>query len=130
MIIWSNEILEALKYADPKEKVCAKIGDDFYPIFGIEDSQSVGWWEIRFNPDIGLPRSANVEELLRELPEDFMVMLQERGHLGKSYPITNIFPSFRGGTYYWILKCDNTDLEYWEELEKWKIEEDKKLINT
>jgi len=51
-----------------------------------------------------------------------MVMLQERTHIGKSYPITKVVRQY----YFdlWMLECDYPTLEYWEELEKWKIKQD------
>jgi hypothetical protein len=55
-----------------------------------------------------------------------MVMLQERTLAGKSYPIIKIVQHYLD---LWLLKCDDPTLEYWEELEKWKIEQDKKLVN-
>ena len=129
MIIYSDEILELLKDADSKDKIVVYLGypiNRYFPITGAEDSQSAGWWEIRFDPDERIYNTITVETLLDNLPEGFMVMLQEKVHIGKSYPITRAFRSRDG----WTICCDDSDLEYWDELEKWKIEEDKKLKET
>jgi hypothetical protein len=126
MIIWSDEVLEILKEANPKNKIVAYLGypiNCHFPIIGAEDSQSVGWWEIRFDPDEKIYNTITVETLLANLPEGFMVMLQEKVHIGTSYPIARAFRSRDS----WTICCDDSDLEYWDELEKWKIEEDKKL---
>lgn len=126
MIIYSDEILEILKEANPKDKIDVYLVypiNSYFPITGAEDSQSAGWWEIRFNPDERLYNTLTVETLLANLPEGFMVMLQERCHSGKSYPITRVFKSLSS----WVIDCNDSDLEYWDELEKWKIEEDKKI---
>lgn len=116
MIIWSDEILEKLKGENPKKKVLVKIGNQIYPIIGLEDSQSIGWWEIRFG-DPDEIETIDIEYLLHELPPGFMVMLQERVHLGNSYPINQILQTLNGE---WILKCNDPESEYWEELRKWK----------
>jgi len=44
MIIWSDEVLKGLENADNSTKVIVKIGNEFYPIIGSEDSQNIGWW--------------------------------------------------------------------------------------
>ena len=128
MIIWSDEILELLKDANPKDKIVVYLGypiNCYFPITDAEDSQSIGWWEIRFNPDERIYNTITVKTLLANLPKGEMVMLQERCHSGKSYPITRALRSRDS----WTICCDDSDLEYWDELEKWKIEEDKKLVN-
>ena len=118
-VIWSDEILEFLKDADPKDKIVVYLGypiNCYFPITGAEDSQSAGWWEIRFG-DSGEIETINLDYFLHELPEGFMVMIQEKCHFGKSYPIDQILKSDNGD---WILKCNNQASEYWEELRKWK----------
>ena len=114
MIIWSDEILEALE--GEKKNVWVEIGNQTYPIIGIEDSQSVGWWEIRFGKD--RRDTVSVDLLLSNLPRGVMVMLQEGTY---SYPVNQVSKSLNGE---WFLRCDDPNSEYWEELEKWKIEED------
>ena len=128
MIIWSDDVLKRLEGADNSAKVIVNIGNKFYPIIGLEDSQNIGWWEIRFDPDLEIERSIDVEYLRSNLPKGEMVMLQERTHAGKSYPIIKVVRQY----YFdlWMLECDDPTLEYWEELEKWKIEEDKKLSES
>jgi hypothetical protein len=116
MIIWSDDILRKLEKAYNCAKVIVKIGNELYPIIGLEDSQSIGWWEIRFDPDLETARSIDVEYLRSNLPKGEMVMLQERTHLGKSYPIIKVVQNYLD---LWILECDDPTLEYWEELEKW-----------
>ena len=120
MIIWSNDVLKRLESADNSAKVIVKIGNEFYPIIGSEDSQSIGWWEIRFDPYLEIECSIDVGYLRSNLPKGEMVMLQERTHAGKSYPIKVVQQYFD----LWLLGCDDPTLEYWEELEKWKIEQD------
>ena len=115
MIIWSDEILEALK---GEKKVWVEIGNRTYPIIGIEDSQSVGWWEIRFGKD--WRDTISVDLLLSNLPRGVMVMLQEGTH---SYPINQVSQSLNGE---WFLRCNNPESEYWEELKKWKDEDTQK----
>lgn len=122
MIIWSDDVLRRLERADNSAKVIVKIGNEIYPITGLEDSQSIGWWETRFDPDLETVRSINVEYLRSNLPKSEMVMLQERTHAGKSYPIIKV--SHQHYLDIWTLECDDPTLEYWEELEKWKIKQD------
>lgn len=117
MIIWTDEILEKLKGENPKKKIWAEIGNKCCPIIGLEDSQSVGWWEIRFG-DIG-EETIDLNFLLANLPKGEMVMLQEKVHVGKSYPINQVLQSLNGE---WFIRCTNPDSEYWEELEKFKAE--------
>ena len=114
MIIWSDKILEDLEGESEKKKVWVEIGNQTYPIIGIENSQSVGWWEIRFGKD--WRDTISVDLLLSNLPRGVMVMLQEGTHSGKSYPINQVSQSLNGE---WFLRCDNPESEYWEELEKW-----------
>lgn len=124
LVIWSDEILKELREGEDLP-VFIKIGVDVFPVSGVEDSQSIGWYEIRYNPsELGLISHVTSKYLLTYLPKGEMVMIQEGGHLGKSYPINSVFQIFDGRI---ILKCDDPDSEYWAELEKWKIEEDKKL---
>jgi hypothetical protein len=128
-VIWSEEILELLKDSNPKDKIVVYLGypiNCYFPITGAEDSQSIGWWEIRFDPNERIYNTITVETLLANLPKGFMVMLQERCHSGKSYPITRAFKSRDG----YIIACDDSDLEYWDELEKWKIEQDENRIKS
>ena len=122
MIIWSNDVLKRLESADNSAQVIVKIGNEFYPIIGLEDSQNIGWWEIRFDPDLETTPFIDVEYLRSNLPKGKMVMLQERTLAGKSYPITEVAQHYYLGL--WLLRCDDPTLEYWEELEKWKIEQD------
>ena len=118
MIIWSDDVLKKLERADNSAKVIVNIGNEFYPITGLEDSQSIGWWEIRFNPDLETVRSIDVEYLRSNLPKGEMVMLQERTHHGKSYHIIRVVQHYLD---LWMLECDDPTLEYWEELEKWSL---------
>jgi len=120
MIIWSDDILRKLESEENSAKVIVKIGNEFYPITGLEDSQNIGWWEIRFDPDLEIECSIDVEYLRSNLPKGEMVMLQERTSAGKSYPIKVIQHYFD----LWMLECDDPTLEYWEELEKWSDEQD------
>lgn len=121
MIIWSDDVLRRLESANNSDKVIVKIGNEFYPIIGLEDSQSAGWWEIRFDPDLEIECYIDVEYLRSNLPKGEMVMLQERTHAGKSYPIIEVAQHYLN---LWILECDDPTLEYWEELEKWQIKQD------
>lgn len=121
MIICSDDVLRRLERADNSAKVIVKIGNEYYPITGSEDSQSIGWWEIRFDPDLEIECSIDVEYLRFNLPKGEMVMLQERTHAGKSYPIIKVVQHYLD---LWMLECDDPTLEYWEELEKWKIKQD------
>ena len=113
MIIWSDDVLRRLESANNSAKVIVTIGNEFYPITGLEDSQNIGWWEIRFDPDLETIRSINVEYLRSNLPKGEMVMLQERTHTGKSYPIIKVVQHCLD---LWLLKCDDPTLEYWEEI--------------
>ena len=116
LVIWSDEILKEV--GDKEEWVFIKVGNYSLPIIGIEDSQNVGWYEIRFSFDpYYLHPTLTTSYLKANLPKGVMVMLQEGGHAGKSYPINKVYTSSFDG--YLILKCDNPDSEYWEELEKW-----------
>lgn len=55
-------------------------------------------------------------------------MLQELGHTGKSYPINSIFVTLEGKV---VLKCEDPESEYWEELEKWsKLNLQSKIISN
>ena len=121
MIIWSDEILE--KIGDERDCYAfIKIGEECFPILGIEDSQNIGWYEIRYSSNsLGLISTITSGYLLNNLPKGQMVMIQEGGHFGKSYPINSVFKTFGGRI---ILKCENPDSEYWDELEKWKIRQD------
>jgi hypothetical protein len=118
LVIWSDEILKVLKEDNPKKKIWAEIGNQTYPIIGLEDSQSVGWWEIRFG-NIG-EDTIDLDFLLSNLPKGEMVMLQEKVHVGKSYPINQVLQSLNGE---WFIRCTNPDSEYWEELKKFKAEQ-------
>ena len=122
MIIWSDEILKEIEKLGRSVPVFAKIGLSIFRIIGIEDSVSIGWYEIRIGLDYEdiLPTIAS-SYLMTHLPKGEMVMLQEGGHLGKSYPINSILTADGKKM---ILKCENPDSEYWDELEKWKIRED------
>ena len=121
LVIWSDEILKKVEELSRGEEkpIFVKIGEDYRRIAGIEDSQNIGWYEIRF--DNSNVNTITTTYLKSSLPKDEMVMLQEGGHLGKSYPINSIYMTYDREI---ILKCDDPDSEYWEELEKWKIEQD------
>ena len=129
LVIWSDEILKEIEKLGKPVPVFAKIGLSIFRITGIEDSVSIGWYEIRIGLDYEdilptLPSSY----FMANLPKGEMVMLQEGGHLGKSYPINSIYLTTDGENM--ILKCENPDSEYWEELEKWKIEQDENRIKS
>ena len=126
LVIWSDEILKEVEELGKDVPVFAKIGLDIFRIAGIEESTSIGWYEIRFDNEYALPTITSFY-LMVNLPKGEMVMLQEGGHIGKSYPINSVYQTLDGENI--ILKCEDSDSEYWEELEMWKIEEDKKLIN-
>ena len=126
MIIWSDDVLRRLESADNSAKVIVNIGNKFYPIIGLEDSQNIGWWEIRFDPNLETIRSIDIEYFRSNLPKGEMVMLQEGTHAGKSYPIIKVIQHYLD---LWVLECDDPDSEYWAELEKWKIEQDNIKIN-
>lgn len=117
MIIWSDEILKELEGLGKDVPVFAKIGLSVFRIIGIEDSVSIGWYEIRIGLDYEdiLPTLTS-SYFMANLPKGEMIMLQEGGHLGKSYPINSIYQTAEEKI---ILKCENPDSEYWEELEKW-----------
>ena len=121
MIIWSDEILKEIEKLGRSVPVFAKIGLSIFRIIGIEDSVSIGWYEIRIGLDYEdiLPTIAS-SYLMTHLPKGEMVMLQERTHTGKSYPIKVVQQCLD----LWLLECDDSTLEYWEELEKWKTEQD------
>ena len=124
MVIWSDEILKWADGLEGEKPVLAEIGLTNLKISGIEDSQSIGWYEIRF--DYTKLTTINVDYLKANLPKGQMVMLQEETHTGNSYPINSVFLDVNGNL---ILKCDDPESEYWEELEKWKIREDNIKIN-
>ena len=113
MVIWSDEILKWVDGLEGEKLVFARIGLINLRISGIEDSQNIGWYELRFDYT-DLP-TINVDYLKANLPKDQMVMLQEETHTGNSYPINSVF--LDGDKI--ILKCDNPESEYWDELEKW-----------
>ena len=119
LVIWSDEILKWVDGLEGEKPVFARIGLINLRISGIEDSQSIGWYEIRFDYT-DLP-TINVDYLRANLPKGQMVMLQEETHTGNSYPINSVFLIVNGSL---ILKCEDPESEYWEELEKWKIEQD------
>lgn len=115
MIIWSDEILDLVESSLIADRVVINIGTTEYLITGIEDSQNIGWYEIRFST--GYQYSTITTQYLKDnLPRGEMVMLQEEGHTGKSYPINSVFVTLEGKL---VLKCENPYSEYWEELEKW-----------
>jgi hypothetical protein len=74
--------------------------------------------EIRFG-DVG-EETIDLDFLLANLPKGEMVMLQEKVHVGKSYPINQVLQSLNGE---WFIRCTNQDSEYWAELEKFKAEQ-------
>ena len=121
LVIWSDEILKKVEELSGGEEkpIFVKIGEDYQRIAGIEDSQNIGWYEIRF--DNSHVNTITTTYLKSSLPKNEMVMLQEGGHLGKSYPINSIYMTYNREI---ILECKNPDSEYWDELEKWKIEQD------
>lgn len=114
MVIWSDEILKWADGLEGEKPVFVRIGLSNLRISGIEDSQSIGWYEIRFDYT-DLP-TINVDYLKANLPKGQMVMLQEETHAGNSYPINSVFLAVKEIL---ILKCEDPDSEYWEELEKW-----------
>lgn len=123
LVIWSDEILKEVERlssrGEGEEKpIFVKIGENYRRIARIENSQNIGWYEIKF--DNSNANTITTTYLKSSLPKNEMVMLQEGGHLGKSYPINSIYMTFNREI---ILKCENPDSEYWEELEKWKIEQ-------
>ena len=121
LVIWSDEILKEVERLSrgEEEPIFVKIGENYRRIARIEDSQNIGWYEIRF--DNSIANTTTTTYLKSSLPKNEMVILQEGGHLGKSYPINSIYITYNREI---ILKCENPDSEYWEELEKWKIEQD------
>ena len=116
MIIWSDEILDLVESSLIADRVVINIGTTEYLITGIEDSQSIGWYEIRFSTDYQYS-TITTQYLKDNLPRGVMVMLQNGGHIGKSYPINSIFVTLEGKA---VLKCDDPESEYWAELERWK----------
>ena len=123
MIIWTDEIIDRLKDAKPNERILVYLGYpcNFYaPILNIVESSNIGWREIQFKtiPNLELYHTIRVDTLISYLPKGELVMLQMGESLGKSYPITRIFHSRN----HWVIACDDSDLEYWDELGKWKIE--------
>lgn len=122
LVIWSDEILKWVDRLEGEKPVFARIGLANLRISGIEDSQSIGWYEIRFDYEDTL-QTITADYLKANLPNGQMVMLQERCHAGKSYPINSVFLAVNGDL---ILKCNDPNSEYWDELEKWKIREDEK----
>lgn len=116
MIIWSDEILKEVEELGKDVPVFAKIGLGIFRIAGIEDSTSIGWYEIRIDNEYVLPTITS-SYLMVNLPKGEMVMIQEGGHIGKSYPINSVYQTLDGEKIF--LKCEDPDSEYWEELEKW-----------
>jgi hypothetical protein len=123
MIIWSDEILDLVESSLIADRVVINIGTTEYLITGIENSQNIGWYEIRFSTDYDYHSTITTQYLKDNLPREEMVMLQEEG---KSYPINSIFVTLEGKV---VLKCEDPKSEYWEELERWKIEQDNIKIN-
>ena len=121
-VIWSDEILDLVESSLIADRVVINIGTIEYLITGIEDSQNIGWYEIRFSTDYQYS-TITTQYLKDNLPRGEMVMLQEEEHLGKSYPINSVFVTLEGKV---VLKCEDPESEYWAELEKWKIREDEK----
>ena len=125
MIIWSDEILDLVESSLIADRVVINIGTTEYLITGIEDSQNIGWYEIRFSD---YQYSTITTQYLKDnLPRGEMVMLQEEGHTGKSYPINSVFVTLEGKV---VLKCEDPKSEYWAELERWKIKEDNHFIEV
>jgi len=124
LIIWSDEILDLVESSLIADRVVINIGTTEYLITGIEDSQSIGWYEIRFSTSYQYS-TITTKYLKDNLPRGEMVMLQEGGHTGKSYPINSVFVTLEGKV---VLKCEDPESEYWDELEKWKIKEDNMKI--
>ena len=123
LVIWSDEILDLVESSLIADRVVINIGTTEYLITGIEDSQNIGWYEIRFSTYLPQYSTITTQYLKNNLPRGEMVMLQEVGHTGKSYPINSLFVTLEGKV---VLKCEDPESEYWDELEKWKIREDEK----